>query len=137
MQKDQAYHESAIVYNEGLAEFAENLVPLIEHDEVKRWCTAVGKQHRFHAKRHRLALNKFLLKQAAPSVEAVMDGLDVPPQSEPTVVSGEAVLQSTLGIATDVEDILEPEVEVLADGCSLFHDPSRMGCQYYPKPEEQ
>jgi hypothetical protein len=121
MQKDQAYHESAIAYNEGLAEYAENLATTLEHEEVKRWCTAVGKQHRFHAKRHRNALNKLLLKQAAPPVETVMDGMDVPPQGEPNVVREEAV---------------EEEVTVLEDGCSPFHNPTRPECQFYPQAGE-
>lgn len=123
MQKDQAYHESAIAYNEGLAEFAENLVPTLEHDEVKRWCTAVGKQHRFHAKRHRNALNKLLLKQAAPPVETVMDGMDVPAQAEPNVEP-----EATMTV--------EEEAAVLEDGCSPFHNPTRPECQFYPQAGE-
>jgi hypothetical protein len=112
MQKDQAYHESAIAYNEGLAEYAENLATTLEHEEVRRWCIAVGKQHRFHAKRHRNALNKLILKQAAPPVETVMDGMDVPPQAEPVV---------------------EEKAEVLEDGCSPFHEPTNPSCQFYPQ----
>jgi hypothetical protein len=123
MQKDQAYHESAIAYNEGLAEFAENLVPTLEHDEVKRWCTAVGKQHRFHAKRHRNALNKLLMKQAAPPVEALVDGLDVPEPSEEVV---EERPEDTVA-----EDGNLP----LTDGCSPFHDPTNVNCEFYPKTE--
>jgi hypothetical protein len=122
MQKDQGYHESAIAYNEGLAEFAENLVPSLKNEEVKRWCTAVGKQHRFHAKRHRSALNKLLLKQAAPPVEVLADGLDVPPPSEGNEVS-----------VTEVEEIVESDTPALADGCSPFHDPTRPTCEFYPK----
>lgn len=137
MQKDQSYHESAIAYNEGLAEFAENLVPRLEHEEVKRWCTAVGKQHRFHAKRHRSALEKFLRKEAAPPVEMVRDGMDVPDPSEenePEVILGKAELRPTSEL-TEVEDILEPEtaVETLSDGCSPYHDPTNPACEFYPQ----
>lgn len=79
MQKDQSYHEAAILYNEGLAEYAEKLAPTLPHAEVQRWCTAVGKQHRFHAKRHKAALEKILSKQASEvNVENISDGLDVP-----------------------------------------------------------
>lgn len=123
MQKDQAYHESAIAYNEGLAEFAENLVPTLEHDEVKRWCTAVGKQHRFHAKRHRNALNKLLMKQAAPPVETLADGLDVPEPIEEVVEERPE--------ETEAEDGNPP----LTDGCSPFHDPTNINCEFYPKTE--
>lgn len=135
MQKDQAYHESAIAYNEGLAEFAENLVPTLEHEEVKRWCTAVGKQHRFHAKRHRSALNKLLLKQAAPPVEALADGLDVPEPVEDEVVSVESA-------DNEVEEILEGTMQkVLEDGCIDFHKPIESTCEFNPsyvkKSEEQ
>lgn len=124
MHKDQTYHESAIQYNEGLAEYAENLAPTLENEEVRKWCTAVGKQHRFHAKRHRSALNKLLMKQAAPPVEVVRDGMDVPESTEEEVV----VMTAS---STEVEEIIEQEV--LPDGCSPYHDPTRVECQFYPK----
>lgn len=130
MQKDQAYHESAIAYNEGLAEFAENLVPTLEHDEVKRWCTAVGKQHRFHAKRHRNALNKLLMKQAAPPVETLADGLDVPEPTEEAIESKD-LLEEPVEEDTVAEDGNPP----LTDGCSPFHDPTNINCEFYPKTE--
>ena len=58
MEKDRSYHESAVMYNEGLAAFAEELSEKIEHAEIRKWCKHVGKQHRFHARRHQLALEK-------------------------------------------------------------------------------
>lgn len=125
MQKDQTYHESAIKYNEGLAEFAENLAPTLEHEEVRRWCVAVGKQHRFHAKRHRSALNKFLLKQESPPVESVMDGMDVPEVDDETVVV-------TVDPA-EVEAIVEQNDVILEDGCSPYHNPARAECMFHPK----
>lgn len=118
MQKDQSYHEAAIAYNEGLAEFAENLAPTLGHEEVRKWCTAVGKQHRFHAKRHQSALNKILLRQPAEEVEHVADGLDVP---EPAV---------------EEEVVVERKVTpspVLSDGCDPFHDPTNPNCDFRPK----
>jgi len=134
MQKDQAYHKAAILYNEGLAEFAENLAKTLGHPEVQKWCVAVGKQHRFHAKRHRSALNKLLLKQTAAPVEALADGLDVP---EPSI---EGTLSATATVTTpsesEVEEILEPtETKTLPDGCSPFHNPTRPECEFYPKSE--
>ena len=63
MLKTKSYHESAIVYNEKLAEFAEELSKKLVNEEVQRWCKAVGKQHRFHAKRHRAALERILDEQ--------------------------------------------------------------------------
>ena len=134
MQKDQAYHEAAIAYNEGLAEYAENLVPTLGHEEVRKWCTAVGKQHRFHAKRHRSALNKILLKQKPEIVEALADGLDVqvPPDSDVVTVEGEAELTAVRQV--EVEEILEPKSELkLDDGCVQFHNPSDPNCEFYPK----
>ena len=122
MQKDQTYHESAIKYNEGLAEFAENLAPTLEHEEVRRWCVAVGKQHRFHAKRHRSALNKLLLKQDTPPVEAVMDGMDVPEAEDLAVVTADVA---------EVEEI--GEQQVLEDACSPYHTPTRVECIFHPK----
>ncbi len=56
--KSVTYHRSAILYNEELAARAEALVEEVEDPEVKKWCTSVGKQHRFHAKRHKSALEK-------------------------------------------------------------------------------
>ena len=82
MQKDQAYHEDAITYNEDIAEFAENLAPKLKNETVNQWCLSVAKQHRFHAKRHRSALNKILLHQPAGEVEQIVDGLDVPEPKE-------------------------------------------------------
>lgn len=82
MQKNQAYHQSAVKYNEVLAAAAEELAPTLEDETVKKWCTAVGKQHRFHAKRHKSALSKILSKEEAPPVESLPDGLDVPEPTE-------------------------------------------------------
>lgn len=120
MQNKQAYHEAAIIYNEVLAECAEELAPTLEDEEVRKWCTAVGKQHRFHAKRHRLALKKFIAREDAPPVEVVPDGLDVP---EP--------------VDDDVETI-EPSTAptpALADGCDPFHNPANPNCEFYPNKE--
>lgn len=120
MQNKQDYHKAAIIYNEVLAECAEELAPKLEHEEVRKWSTAVGKQHRFHAKRHRLALNKLLLKEDSPPVEQVPDGLDVPEPEEadvetPPVVDGNPAL---------------------ADGCNPYHDPSNPNCEFAPKKAE-
>jgi len=145
MQKDQSYHESAILYNEGLAEFAENLAPTLEHEEVRKWCTAVGKQHRFHAKRHRSALNKLLLKQIPAPVESLADGLDVPISNnveveesgtvkpEPKVVSAEANLSTKAGFLAALTEKSESEEPTLQDGCSPYHDPLNPNCEFYPK----
>lgn len=60
--KTVEYHESAIKYNEGLMDFAEELAKDIEDEEVKRWSRSVAKQHRFHLGRHRNALTKLQAK---------------------------------------------------------------------------
>lgn len=65
MYKDVSYHTSAVAYNEGLAETAESLVEKVDHPEIKRWCAAVGKQHRFHAKRHQAALDRLTAVEQA------------------------------------------------------------------------
>jgi len=143
MQKDQSYHESAIKYNEGIAEFAENLAPELEHEEVQKWCTSVGKQHRFHAKRHRSALNKLLLKKVPAPVEAIADGLDVPApieDAEEIATPNTDINVSTDGIhlPPDAAKVVEPEPEekdkqILPDGCTPFHVPSNPTCEFYPK----
>ena len=113
MPKDQSYHEAAIVYNEALAECAENLAPTLSNEIVQKWCISVGKQHRFHAKRHRSALNKFLLKKEAAPVEVIGDGLDVPePVDEPKNKSDD-----------------------FDDGCIGFHNPQTETCEFYPRGE--
>lgn len=75
MLKDRSYHESAIQYNEELAEFAEGLAERIEHEEVARWSRSVAKQHRFHAGRHKKALQK-LDTQSVKTVDTEDGGED-------------------------------------------------------------
>jgi hypothetical protein len=67
--KDRSYHESAILYNEGLAITAEEQTDRVEHPIVKKWNIAVGKQHRFHEKRHRAALDKLIARERAESAD--------------------------------------------------------------------
>jgi hypothetical protein len=132
MARTQDYHKSAIIYNERLAEAAEELAPTLVDAEVQKWCVSVGKQHRFHAKRHRSALNKLLLKEEAPPVEQIADGLDVHPLDSSSASDAEP----TLPEPTEVEEILESQEvvdQMLPDGCSPFHDPSRPECEFAPK----
>lgn len=69
MKKDETYHNSAITYNEEIAVLAEGLAERIPHPIVQTWCRAVAKQHRFHEKRHRDALEKLRKKAAAAEKE--------------------------------------------------------------------
>ncbi len=79
MEKDSTYYSSAIQYNEILAEAAEGAAGVVEHPEIQKWCIAVGRQHRFHAKRHTMALAKLEEGQSqVQEPELVGDGLDVP-----------------------------------------------------------
>lgn len=71
--KDRSYHESAIAYNEGLAICAEAQADSIEHPIPKKWNAAVGKQHRFHEKRHRAALEKLIAREAAEADAPIID----------------------------------------------------------------
>jgi len=73
MKKDETYHNSAITYNEEIAVLAEGLAERIPHPIVQTWCRAVAKQHRFHEKRHRAALEK-LLKKTAEAEKEQQDG---------------------------------------------------------------
>lgn len=66
--KDRSYHESAIVYNEGLAVAAEAQADKILHPIPKKWNNAVAKQHRFHEKRHRAALEKLIRREAETEI---------------------------------------------------------------------
>jgi hypothetical protein len=146
MQKDQSYHESAIKYNEGLAEAAEILAPTIEHPEVQRWCTAVGKQHRFHAKRHHAALEKIILRGSSTAeVEGFVDGLDVPEPDEDDGIDVEQLeaIEETEAILADedaMDAIEEAEAEIVttsavatfSDGCVQFHQPVLLTCEFNP-----
>lgn len=60
MPKDVSYHKAAVRYNEELAIFAEDLADTLENEEVQRWCRSVSKQHKFHAGRHKRALDNLL-----------------------------------------------------------------------------
>ena len=71
--KDRSYHESAIVYNEGLAIAAEELTDKVEHPDPKKWVVAVAKQHRFHEKRHRAALEKLIRRERDESADGKTD----------------------------------------------------------------
>lgn len=144
MLKDQAYHEAAIKYNEGLAEFAETLAPTLGHEEIRRWCTAVGNQHRFHAKRHQSALNKILAKQTPEQVEQVTEGLDVPEPVEDTDVdfrdagSGQYVSEeyaeenpeTTVSETTPESYSMNKKFD---DGCINTHKPLNELCDFHPK----
>jgi hypothetical protein len=73
MKKDETYHTSAITYNKEIAVLAESLVERIPNAVVQTWCQAVARQHRFHEKRHRAALEK-LLKKTAEAEKEQQDG---------------------------------------------------------------
>ena len=69
MQKTIEYYTAAIDYNEKMAETAEGLSESLENEVVKRWCTSIGKQHRYHANLHRRALNRLKRKEAEKQAE--------------------------------------------------------------------
>lgn len=75
MLKDASYHQAAIQYNDEIADFAEALSTKLDHEEVARWSRAVAKQHRFHAGRHKKALEK-LRATGATTVETEDGGED-------------------------------------------------------------
>lgn len=64
MQRTASYHRAAIQYNEKLAEYAGDLAEKLEHEEVRRWCRSVSKQHVFHARRHQRALDRIENKKS-------------------------------------------------------------------------
>lgn len=149
MQKTQAYHESAIEYNEGLADAAENLAPTLKDEEVRKWCTSVAKQHRFHAGRHQKSLDKLLRRETpVEDVEQIPDGLDVPePEEEAAVETNDPAAEELLmDIFTggeieqkeqpkeSAEDLeLEPD---LGDGCVKYHNPAgNPNCEFNPNKE--
>lgn len=74
--KDASYHRSAVMYNEELAAFAEELSTRLPHEEVARWARSVSKQHKFHAGRHKKALAKLAQNSDTKSVETEDGGED-------------------------------------------------------------
>jgi hypothetical protein len=68
MQDSIVRHRDAVHYNEALAVAAENVAAELEHEEIKGWATGVGKQHRYHEKRHRAALAKLESNEASEEV---------------------------------------------------------------------
>lgn len=77
MPKSRQYHEDAILYNEVLAEAAEDVAKKIKDPEIRKWPTSVGKQHRFHASRHKKALAKLDKGEPYAPVEMIPEGLDL------------------------------------------------------------
>lgn len=112
MPKDAAYHESAIRYNQEIAQFAEDLAPTLEDEEVQRWSRAVAKQHRFHEGRHKKALSK--LSQDQEAIEPVtpgpiMDEIDIVDSDPSTYSEGFGEEQNRDSVPTDVETSETPE----------------------------
>lgn len=73
MQKENSYHRDAVRYNEALAEAAEAVSAELDHPEPKQWATSVGKQHRFHQKRHQAALDKAEREQATGTTPVAVE----------------------------------------------------------------
>jgi len=82
MTKDQSYHEDAIEYNSKLAAVAEELAKDLGNPEVKKWCASVGKQHRFHAKRHTNALAKLNARKKTKDEPVVEESNTVLPEDQ-------------------------------------------------------
>lgn len=83
MPKDKRHHEAAVMYNEELADFAEDLAARLPDSEPKKWCVAVSKQHRYHANKHKAALA--MIDNQGEAVEELDSGgqiEDVPAEDE-------------------------------------------------------
>lgn len=110
--KDESYHESAVRYNEELQKFAEKLAEETEHPEIKRWCLAVMRQHKYHRGRHLKALSQLREKNTAV-VETEDGGEDVVLDDERTVhrsaESGQFVTEETADSnpETNVQETVE------------------------------
>lgn len=72
--KDENYHLSAILYNETIAVAAEEVAEEILNPEVRKWCSAVARQHRSHETLHRAALEKLRTKAAEVAEKEQQDG---------------------------------------------------------------
>lgn len=102
------YHRSAIRYNEALAAAAEGLEndPEITDEEVAKWGRGVGKQHRFHAKRHKAALAKLEKAEQAPENSGNQDVGQVEAQVatlEPADIPVEVATLTPAEVEVDVD----------------------------------
>lgn len=131
MRKDLSYYESAIEYNAAIAEFAEQVAPTLKNEEVRRWCLALAKKHRFHETKHRRALETVRARYTSPPDTDKTSGLQMVVSATGTVIpSAEANATAT----TEVEDnvLAEGDTLTLPDGCTQFHDPSNPNCEFFP-----
>lgn len=103
--KDVTYHRSAVLYNETVAECAEALVDKVEDPEVKKWCTSVAKQHRFHEKRHQAAVDKIEsdLSKIGPSDNSDVNVEAQVATMEPSIVPVEAVSLTPAEVEVDID----------------------------------
>lgn len=60
MEKGIPYEQDAVLYNEVMAEAAEQLTDRVEHPTIKKWVVGIGKQHRAHASRHQKKLDRLI-----------------------------------------------------------------------------
>lgn len=93
MGKSATKNEDAVVYNEELANLAEELAVRLEDEDVKKWCAAVAKQHRFHERRHR----KALARRAEKNVEEEMSETNISEvhEAEPSVEEQQKIFAET------------------------------------------
>jgi hypothetical protein len=121
MKKDLSYYESAIEYNAGVADFAEQLAPTLSNEEVRRWCSSLAKKHRIHEKRHRIALETVRARQTSTVIDKAPD------------VAGPEMVT-----VTDTTEVATGDTATtLPDGCITFHDPSSPNCEFYPTKSEE
>jgi hypothetical protein len=113
MQDKEIYHASAVQYNEALAIAAEEQASSVQDPVVKKWCTSIAKQHRFHLKRHRAALAKI------QGEARVLTPEEMPAQTHEKSVAeeqAEFAAQQQANEGTDGEDVISEEEHVALEG---------------------
>lgn len=110
--KDENYHIQAIEYNEKLAVYAKRLGEQLEHPEIKRWCKAVEKQHRYHLKRHKTSLRRL---QDGPDVDYRDAGSGKYVDEEYAKANPATTVAEVEVTAGDAEDDAELETTVIDD----------------------
>lgn len=105
MPKDRVYHEDAVLYNEKIASAAEEALEVLRDPTIIKWVGGIARQHRFHEKRHKVALDKINSREATEViVEQIPEGLDVPEPEDESHVQVDGTDNELVGTALEVEE---------------------------------
>lgn len=119
MPKDRVYHEDAVLYNEKIASAAEEALEVLRDPTIIKWVGGIARQHRFHEKRHKVALDKINSREATEViVEQIPEGLDVPEPEDQEETDAILADEDAMAAIAEAEAELLPPVVVTEDADS-------------------